>query len=227
MKLNLFFYMATCLTVASFIAPDLSFAKDNIVILEGRKILLRDDGGWEYISKDRYAITHEGRQVILKDNGEWKYAENDESIKVTPMHYSDKSPDILVMQLQKAELESILTRKGKRSIIDTQSIFFIDINIASHAQSTFTLSSSDINNISVTDDKDNKYEVLAIQPEISLKPGETGTLQIRIDGSPSILDNVKFMYVNFAPAINGISKKMAVKAKWNDFIQKSVDEFRY
>ena len=227
MKLNLFFYVATFLTVASFIAPDLGFAKDNIVILEGRKILLRDDGGWEYISKDRYAITHEGRQVILKDNGKWEYVKKHEVIKVAPGLMSDVSPDIPVMQLQKAELESILKKKSKRTSIKTQSIFFIDINIASHAQSTFMLSNSDIKNISVTDDKNNQYKVLAIQPDISLKPGETATIQIRVDGSPSILDNVTFMYVNFTPAINGISKQMTVKARWDDFIQKSVDEFSY
>lgn len=227
MKFNLFFYVTTLLTVTSFIAPDPSFAKDNIVILEGRKILLKDDGGWEYLSKDRYAMTHEGRQVILKDNGRWEYAEKNEVINVAPVQPSDKSSDILVTQLQKAVLESILKKKGKRSIINTQSVFFIDITLASHAQTTFMLSNSDKNNISVTDDKNNQYKVLAIQPAISLKPGETGTIKIRIDGSPSILDNVTFMYVNFTPAINGISKQMTAKARWKDFIQKSVDEFIY
>lgn len=227
MKLNLFFFVVSFLAVTSSIAPDLTFAKDNIVILEGREILLKDDGDWEYISKDRYAITQDGRQVILKDNGRWEYVKNNEVIKVAPVHTSDVSPDILEMQLQKAELESILTRKGKRSIIDTQSVFFIDINLASHAQTTFTLSSSDINKISVTDDKNNQYKVLAIQPEISLKPGETGTIQIRVDESPSFLSKVTFLYVNFMPAIDGISKQITVKARWDDFIKKSVDEFNY
>jgi len=227
MKLNLFFYVTTFLAATSFIAPNQTFAKDNIVILDGREILLKDNGSWEYISNNRYAITQDGRQVILKENGEWEYAKKQEQVNVTPAPTPDKNTDILVMQLQKAEVESIIKKKNKRTSIKTQSAFFIDINLASHAHKTFMLSDSDKENISVTDDKNNQYKVLSIQPQIRLKPGETGTVQIRVDNSPSILDKVTFMYVNFSPAVNGISKKITIKARWNDFIQKSVNEFNY
>lgn len=227
MKPHLSIYVATVLAIASFIAPHLTFAKDNIVILEGRQILLKDDGSWEYVSKDRYVNTRDGHQVILKDNGKWEYVKKHEIIDVAPLSRSDESPDMPGMQLQKAEQESIIKKQGKGASIKTQSVFFVDINIDSHAQTTFKLGNNDKNNITVTDDKNNQYKVLAIQPEISLKPGETGTIQIRVDGSPSILDRVTYMYVNFSPAINGISKKITIKAKWNDFIEKSVDEFNY
>ena len=227
MKPNLFKYAVTFLAVAGFIAPDLTLAKDNIVILDGRKILLKDDGDWEYVSKDRYANTQDGRQVILKENGKWEYVNKNEAIKMAPAPTPYANPDIPVMQLQKGVVESIIKKQGKGASIKTQSVIYIDINIPSNAQTTFMLGNHDKNNITVTDDKDNRYKVLAVQPEISLKPGETGTIQIRVDGSPSILDYVTYMYVHFTPAINGIAKPMTVKAKWKDFIQKSVDEFKY
>ena len=227
MKQNNIFYTTILVAVASFVAPNLAFAKDNIVILEGRQILLEENGGWRYISKDRYATTRDGRQVILRDNGKWKYVEKHEEIKAAPVHMPIKSSGLAGIQLQKAVLESILKKKGKRTTIKTQSVFFIDINHASDAQNIFKLDNSDKNNISVTDDKNNTYKVLAIQPGISLQPGETASVQIRIDGSPSILNRVTYMYVNFLPALNGISKKTTVKARLNDFIQESVQKFSY
>ena len=227
MKLKLSLPVLSILIVTSIFTSSLAFASENIVILEGRQILLKDDGAWVYISKDRYVMTQDGRQVVIKDNGKWEYVKKSELIKVAPEPLLARRADHLVMQLDKAELESIIIKKSKRTTIDTQSIFYIDINLASHAQNNFMLSNKDIKNISVTDDKNNQYKIIAVQPDINLKPGESATVKIRIDDSPSVLNRVTFMYVNFLPAIKGLSKKITVKARWGDFIDKSVEEFSY
>ena len=50
--------------------------KQEIVIVDGREVILNSDGTWKYFSTDRYVNTKDGTRVRLKDDGSWQYMGN-------------------------------------------------------------------------------------------------------------------------------------------------------
>ncbi len=48
------------------------FAAQVVISDDGREVLLKDNGTWEFRSNDRYANTPDGRRVRLKENNTWE-----------------------------------------------------------------------------------------------------------------------------------------------------------
>ncbi|MEQ9023272.1 MAG: DUF3157 family protein, partial [Pseudomonadales bacterium] len=42
---------------------------------DGKKILLKQDGSWEYIDETRLITTPDGRQARIKDDNTWEYVD--------------------------------------------------------------------------------------------------------------------------------------------------------
>lgn len=53
-------------------------AADQFIEKDGKKVLLKDDGTWEYAEE---VITGDGRKIILKNDGTWEYADRKDKVK--------------------------------------------------------------------------------------------------------------------------------------------------
>ncbi len=112
------------LIIALFIAPvnNALSATQNIVTDDGREVLLKEDGSWQFRSTDRFANTKEGQRVRLKDDGNWEYVGN---APVT-MEKQVRTTD-LDIKLQKVVIETYEKKVQKNKRVKTQTVFYFKL----------------------------------------------------------------------------------------------------
>ena len=178
------------------------FAAQEVIIVDGREVLLKEDGTWTYHSTDRYANTNDGRRLRLKDDGSWQYVGNaplttTEQVRTTNLN----------IKLQKVVIEKFEKKVQKNTRVKTQTVFYLYLENSAQAKRNISIKNSDISLIEINDNNGKNYPVLSLQPgSIQLKPGTNTTLVIRAEKSPSMWDDVKSMEIVFKPGIPGIQK---------------------
>ncbi len=196
-------------------------ANQDIISTDGREILLKDDGTWQYRSTDRLIDTPDGHRVRLKEDGSWQYEGNaalttDEQVRTTDL-------DIKLQQvvIEKREKKGI---KNKR--IKTQTVFYLNLSYSAQADKILHLRKQDISLFEVSDDNGTLYPVLSVQPEsAALKPGSGITVTIRADKSPGLWDDAKSMQITLKPDIFDLQTEVSFSQNIDDFEEENVDEF--
>jgi hypothetical protein len=197
------------------------YADQRIITDDGREALLKEDGTWVFRSTDRFATTKEGRRVRLKGDGSWEYTTN--KAMTSKAHARTTELDI---KLQKVVIETYTRKIQKNKRVKTQTVLYLDITLSHLAQGDIAINKSDTSLVEVKDNQGTNYTVLSIQPApATIKPDSQLTLVIRIEKSPSVLDNVKTMDFVLKPGIFGISEPVRFSQKVIDFDEKNVDGF--
>jgi hypothetical protein len=94
------------------------FAAQEVIIVDGREVLLKEDGTWTYNSTDRYANTNDGRRLRLKDDGSWQYVGN------APLTTTEQAGTTnLNIKLQKVVIEKFEKKVQKNTRVKTQKYF--------------------------------------------------------------------------------------------------------
>ncbi len=195
-------------------------ADQTLISADGREILLKDNGSWEYRSDDHIMSTPDGRRIRLKADGSWQYDGNSSLTSKQQVRTTDLDIKLKKVVIETREKKSV---KGKR--IKTHTVFYLSLSRSAQANNIIKIDSSDMANIAVTDNNGKSYKVLALQSEHStLKPGEKMTVLIRADKSPAIWDDVKSMQVTLKPEIFGLQSTATFTQKAIDFETRSVDE---
>ena len=197
------------------------FAAQEVIIVDGREVLLKQDGTWRYYSTDRYANTNDGRRLRLKDDGSWQYLGNaplttTEQVRTTNLN----------IKLQKVIIEKFEKKVQKNTRVKTQTVFYVYLENSAQAKRNISIKNSDISLIEINDNNGKNYPVLSLQPgSIQLKPGTNTTLVIRAEKSPSKWDDVKSMEIVFKPGILGIQKAIILNQMSVDFYEEKVNGF--
>jgi hypothetical protein len=197
------------------------FAAQQVIIVDGREVLLNEDGTWRYHSTDRYANTNDGRRLRLKDDGSWQYVGNaplttTEQVRTTNLN----------IKLQKVVIEKYEKKVQKNTRVKTQTVFYVVLENSAQAKKNISIKNSDISLIEVNDNNGKNYPVVSLQPgSLELKPDTNTTLVIRAEKSPSMWDDVKSMEIVFKPGIFGIQKAIILKQMTIDFLEENVDGF--
>ncbi len=169
--------LALLLGIVSFTtsAADLQATGDD-----GRQIILKENGSWQYRSSDRFATSEDGTRVRLRDNGQWEFIGN------APIINSEQvRTQALDIQLGDIITEFYKEKVGKNTRHMSQTIFHLTVDISSYAKDIET-KLSHFNLFSITDSRGNRYPVLSISPQHKLlTAGKTYDIAIRVDGSPS------------------------------------------
>lgn len=214
----------TLLTIASLLyMPNGSaeISSEEIVIVDGREVVLNDDGTWKLLSTDRFANRSDGSRVRLKEDGSWQTIGNAQLISKEQVRTAD-----LDITLQKVVIETYEKKVQKNTRVKTQTVFYVDLVTSPQAKTSVTISESDISLIAIKDNNGKNYSVVSIQPDdIQLKPNSKITLIIRADKSPSIFDSVKSMEIRFKKGMFGIDSPIAFNQRTIDFLNKKVDGF--
>lgn len=196
-------------------------ANQQIITDDGREVLLKEDGHWEYRSTDRFANTEDGRRVRLKADGSWSYTGNAPLKSKAQVRTSD-----LDIKLQKVVVESYKKKTQKSRRTKTQTVFYVQLNNSPRAKTNISIKDSDISMIEVKDNNGKSYPVLSIKPDnSSLQPGTETTLIVRAEKSPSIWGNVKSMDIHFKAGIFGIQTPITLSQRTIDFNKKDVEGF--
>ena len=197
------------------------FAAQEVIIVDGREVLLNEDGTWRYHSTDRYANTNDGRRLRLKEDGSWQYVGNaplttTEQVRTTNLN----------IKLQKVVIEKHEKKVQKNTRVKTQTVFYVVLENSAQAKKNISIKNSDISLIEVNDNNGKNYPVVSLQPgSIQLKPDTNTTLVIRAEKSPSMWDDVKSMEIVFKPGMFGIQKTIILKQMTIDFDEEKVDGF--
>ncbi len=220
----------TLITIATLLFIPVSYADtidQQITTDDGREILLKADGRWEYRSTDRFANTDDGRRVRLKEDGSWAYTGNAPLKSKTQVRTAD-----LDIKLNKVVIETYRKKTQKSARIKTQTVFYVQLNNSTQAKAAINIEDSDAALVEVMDNNGKIYPVLSIKPVLSLKagssklqPGAETILTIRAEKSPSIFDDVKSMEVSFKAGIYGIKNTVSLSQKVTDFENVEVDGF--
>ncbi len=195
-------------------------AAQEVIIVDGREVLLKEDGTWTYHSTDRYANTNDGRRLRLKDDGSWQYVGNAPLTTIDQVRTTN-----LNIKLKKVVIEKYEKKVQKNTRVKTQTVFYVVLENSAQAKRNISIRNSDISLIEVNDNNGKNYPVLSLQPDsIELKPDTNITLVIRAEKSPSMWD-VKSMGIVFKPGIFGIQKEMILNQMTIDFDEENVDGF--
>jgi hypothetical protein len=197
--------------------------KPEIVTVDGREVILNDDGTWRFISTDRYVKTKDGISVRLKDDGSWQYMGN---VKLTSKEHVQTTD--LDIKLQKVVIETYKKKVQKNVSVRTQTVFYVRLAFAPQTKRNITIENSDISLIEVKDNNGKNYPVLSIKPDFKqLQASAYSTMVIRAEKSPSIWDIVKSMEIVFQPGFLGIESPIILSQKTIDFDEENVDGFDY
>ncbi|MBE9559768.1 MAG: hypothetical protein IMF15_03215 [Proteobacteria bacterium] len=215
---------ATFITIVTLLLLTISntlSADQQVITDDGREVLLKEDGSWEYRSTDRFADTEEGRRVRLKEDGSWSYSGNVPLKSKAQVRTTD-----LDLKLQKVVVETHKKKTQKSARIKTQTVFYVQLHSSAQAKTDISIKDSDISLIEVKDNNEKSYPVLSIRSDNpDLPPGTKSTLEIRADKSPSIWDDVKSMEIIFKTGIFGIQKQITLSQRTIDFNKEDVEGF--
>ncbi len=196
-------------------------ANQQVTTDDGREVLLKADGHWQYRSTDRFANTEDGRRVRLKEDGSWSYAGNaplrsDEQVRTSELD----------LKLQKVVIQTHKTKTQKSARIKTQTAFYVQLNNSAQAKTTISIKDSNIEQIEVKDNNGKSYPVLSLKSDTStLAPGKGTTLIINTEKSPSVFDDVRSMEIIFKRGTFGIQNNITLSQRTIDFEKEEVDSF--
>ncbi len=183
------------LTSSLSVAADLTATADD-----GREIVLKSNGSWEYTSTDRYATSSDGTRVRLKDDGSWEFIGNAPSVSAEQVRTED-----LEVKLGDIVTESYKEKAGKNTRYDSQTVFNLQVDVSRYSEG-FSPKLSHHNLFKVTDSRGNLYPVLDVSPDIKhLEPGKEYQLAVRVDGSPAgkFAVGIKYLYLEIDKAVFG------------------------
>ena len=184
----------------TFTSPAALAADRNATGDDGREIILKDDGSWEYKSTDRFATSEDGTRVRLKDNGNWEFIGN-----APVVNKQQVRTEALDVKLGDIVTEFYKEKVGKNTRHMSQTVFNLNIDVSSYSQGVDT-KLSHFNLFKITDSRGNEYPIMSITPQTKhLKAGEEYQVAIRVDGSPSgqFAVGIKYLYVEVDKAVFG------------------------
>ena len=197
------------------------YADQQVITDDGREVLIKQDGTWEFRSNDRFANTSDGQRIRLKEDGSWQYVGN------APMTSNKRvrTPE-LDIKLHKVVIETHEQKVQKNKRVKSQTVIYMNLELSPLASSKVSINKNDISLIKVTDNKNRDYPVLSVQPvPLNLSPDSDTTIAIRADGAPQWWKNVKSMQITFEPGVLGLQAPVTLSQSVDDIDKKKVDGF--
>ena len=163
-------------------------AAEEVMSDDGREILLKTDGSWEFKSNDRFATAKDGRRVRLKADGSWQYTgEQINPVQIVQSDKAAKTETGLSVEISQLRIETQRQKKSpskKNSSKTTHSVFSVAVTLADASVPAIVPNLSK-ETVTVVDNDGRKYSVLSVSASTtSLKSGQSMEVVVRADGSP-------------------------------------------
>jgi hypothetical protein len=206
------------LLLAIAMSTGVAFADQRVLSDDGREVLLKEDGTWEFLSTDRFVNTQDGRRARLKADGTWVYLGN------APLTTEQRARTATVdIKLRKIEIESRKEKVHKNVRKESQMVFYLNVDLSPLAEEALFVADTVLTKIEVRDDKSNRYPVLSLMPSgIEIAPNTSQAFIVRADGAPSAWSGVKSMEIELAPGTFANPDPIAFSQKLYDIEEKLV-----
>ena len=174
-------YSLTGLYASALLVSTGALADHQALADDGREVILKDNGSWEFKTNDRLATSEDGTRVRLKSDGSWAFignapAQSEQQVRTESLEIG---LDKIVTEFTKGKTN------GKSSRYNAQTVFHLAVDVSSYGE-TVTPLFTDLSLFVATDNKGTVYPTLKIDAGNSnWQPGTEQRIAIRVDGSPS------------------------------------------
>lgn len=212
--------------LAMLLMCQITLAEERVLADDGREVLLKDDGSWEYISDDRFATTGSGERIRLKADGSWEI--------VTDGQHTIPGPGVVLADtgpaqwaLQDVTIETARSQRGgsKKGVSKkTRTIFTLEFRGKPGARGT-TAWTLDAQMFTVTDSGGRNYPVLSVEPSgLTLGAGKEQRVVVSADGSPHWF-TTKFFELTIAAGAVDNSDAIRLKRALSNVRKREVEAF--
>jgi len=182
---------------------------------DGKKILLKQDGSWEYIDETTLITTPDGRRARINDDNTWEYVETARPATQTPAAASRDENGVVMISMNRAQSQpqtnssaleytidrvfivEVETRAGVSKGTRRDSAVYFNVEIDSAVDST--LPAIDPRALSVKDSRGDSYNVVeATLSTQNISPGNPALLKVVTDDSPMRIFNAREIYLDVA-----------------------------
>lgn len=208
--------MLGCMGTSTAIAEPKSAIADD-----GREVVLKDNGDWEYVSEDKFATTADGQRIRLKPNQRWQKVRDSEAPAYQPVPMSTVQRDNAMIAdsnveviLDQVHVENQREDVGKNTRLRSNLVFYLDI------QGDLPGLQLQPKQFLVQDSRGKSYPVfsaIAGTAPIGAKPRWV----IRAKGAPRWW-GVKFFSLQIAPDALGNQDSIELRKPMRDVLKKEV-----
>ncbi len=209
-------------------------AEQIVISDEGREVLIKDDGSWQYVSRDRYASDSLGRRIVLKPDGSWQYKDDaiDNPVQAERSAVQDE-PGVKSqlpgsrLLLDRVEVQRKLTKTIKSKRLETRTIYFLQIR--NTGSQDMQLEETQLQRIAkgmrAGSSGGENFEIIAVESGTKkLAPGDSSELLVRTAGSPKWF-NVKFLELEIAGGVLGNPAALVLRKDMDEIDIVRVDDF--
>lgn len=191
-----------------------AIAAEELMLDDGRKIRLKDDGTWSFVSSDRLLGTADGRQVRVRQDGTWDYTGE---MVIAPAvgggEIAVASSGDIILKLKELAIETATTSSHKNTRKKTQTVFLVRIVNTTTSALEFSL---DKTALRVEDSGGREYPILQISPaQVTLAPEGKALVEVRADGSPHWF-TIKAMELHFTEGALPAEDEVVLKGLMSD-----------
>lgn len=212
--------MSIVLGLTFISAPALAESR-TAVADNGREVILKENGEWEYANDDLYATTPDGQRVRLQPNQRWEKVDTDEAPALQPIVVNTVERDVVKLEeldarvaLDNLVIENQRETVGKNKRVRSNLVFYLDADGITQVPSPQQLT--------VQDSRGRDYPVFSVTRGTALI-GQQPRLIIRAKGAPRWW-GVKFFNLTVAEGAMGNSKLIELRKSMNDVLRKEVTE---
>ncbi|MFT7245167.1 MAG: hypothetical protein ACI82A_002532 [Candidatus Azotimanducaceae bacterium] len=190
---------------------------------DGREVMLKDNGEWEYLSEDKFATTPDGQRIRLKPNQRWQKVRDSEAPAYQPVPMTTVQRDNATIAdsnveliLDQVHIENQREDVGKNTRLRSNLVFYLDI------QGDLPGLMLQPEQFSVQDSRGKIYPVfsaIAGTAPIGSKPRWI----IRAKGAPRWW-GVKFFSLQVAPDVLGNTDSIELRKPMRDVLKKEVTD---
>jgi len=215
-------FSLTGLCVSALLVSTSVLADHQALADDGREVILKENGSWEFKTNDRLATSEDGTRVRLKGDGQWEFIGNapvqtEQQVRTESL---DIALDKIVTEFTKDKVNS------KSSRYNAQTIFYLAVDVSSYGEQV-TPSFADTSLIVAKDNKGTEYPILRIDSDNkSWQPGTEQRIAIRVDGSPSssIMWGSTKITLTIDKSVFGTQSNLSFTERTNEIKKKKVAE---
>lgn len=195
-------------------------AEPNTAIADdGREVILKDNGEWEYVTDDVFATTPDGQRIRLKSNQRWQEVRDAEAPAYQPVPISTVQRDNVKVANSQIILDEVHIENQREDIrkntrLRSNTVFYLEVT-GDELAGRLTP-----DQFVAQDSRGNDYPVFSVVSG-SAPVGGQPRLIIRAKGAPRWW-GVKFFSLQIAPNAIGNPDLIELRKPMRDVVKKEV-----
>lgn len=186
---------------------------------DGREVILKENGEWEYVTEDLFATTPNGQRIRLKTNQRWQKVRDADAPAYQPVAITTRQRDTasidesnITVVLDQVQIENQRTDAGKNTRLRSNLVFYLELtgDVPELAPTDFI----------VQDNRGRDYPVFLVEAGTAPIGGQPRWL-VRAKGAPRWW-GVKFFSLRINPGSLGNPEQLDLRKPMSDVISKDV-----